>query len=409
MGGLAVSYTSGYEAPYIDSTGLHVPKYSDILDYLNEQYKTIFGQDVYLAPGEADYQFNSLLALMLNDAMQGLVLTYLNRAPSTATAGALDSLLKVNGLARKRASYSTCDVTLSGIAGTVVQNALVMDDAGVLWGLPTPVTIGPGGSVTVTATCVKLGAIEALAGAINTMAAGLTAGWTSVVNAAAATAGQPVEADSEFRARQAISTALPSKTMLAGTIAAIAALLGVVRYNIFENPTGAVDSFGTPAHSLTCVVDGGDQDEIAQVIYNNRGLGCYTNGDTPTTAGSTSVTVTDPTTGVTFDVGFYRPDYVPIYVDITVKAISGYTSETTDAIKQALVDYLNSLTIGEDVPASGLQASAMLVNEDITRPGFSITALTLDTTASPVSTADIAMLFYQVAQGVLANITVTVV
>ena len=37
-----------YTAPFIDDAGLHVPSYIDIRDDLIEQFKQIYGQDIYL-------------------------------------------------------------------------------------------------------------------------------------------------------------------------------------------------------------------------------------------------------------------------------------------------------------------------------------------------------------------------
>ena len=161
-----------------------------------------------------------------------------------------------------------------------------------------------------------------------------------MTNAAPAIPGQPVESDSLLRARQSLSVALPSMTMLAGTIAAIAATPGVTRYNILENPTGSTDSYGNPPHSITCVVENGSNAAIAQAIYNNHGIGCYTNG-------TTAQTVTDSYTGQTYTVNFSRPTYVPVYVSLSVHALAGYTTATTTAIQTAITNYLNSLQIGQ--------------------------------------------------------------
>ena len=59
---------SSYFAPYIDSNGFHRPTYSQILDNLISNYKSIYGQDVYLGNDSADYQWISIVAYRLNDA-----------------------------------------------------------------------------------------------------------------------------------------------------------------------------------------------------------------------------------------------------------------------------------------------------------------------------------------------------
>jgi uncharacterized phage protein gp47/JayE len=190
--------------------------------------------------------------------------------------------------------------------------------------------------------------------------------------------------------------------MLAGTIAAIAETPGVTRYNVLENATGTTDGFGNPGHSITCIVEGGADADVATAIFNNRGIGCFTNG-------TTSVTVTDAFTGVSLDIGFSRPTYVPVYVSLNVHALAGYTSATTTAIQNAIAAYLNTLQIGESVVLSELYGAALTVRPNPDQPMFSIRALTLGTSASPTGTSDLTTAFNAVAQGVAANVVVSMV
>ncbi len=391
-----------YSAPTITAAGLTVPTYQDILNDLIDKFKAIYGQNVYLAVDSADYQLLSVLSLKMADTVQLLQLIYNNRAPVSAVGAALDAIVKLNGIARKSATSSTCTVTLTGAPGTVILGGIVQDINGFKWDLPDSVTIGVGGTVDVLATCETTGAVTADPNTLTTIVTP-AAGWTSVTNAAAALVGQAVESDSALRARQAISTALPSITMLAGTIAAIAAVPGVTRYNVLENPTGAVDAYGTPPHSITAVVEGGTDAAVAQAIYNNRGDGAYTNG-------TTVVTVVDPVNGgISMPIRFDRPTYVSIYVILNVHALSGYTSATTGAIRQAVTDYLNSLKIGELLTISGMYGAALAVMPDLKVPLFSIRAVFADVTPAPVVSNDITMNFNEVTQGILANVTVNLV
>jgi uncharacterized phage protein gp47/JayE len=276
----------------------------------------------------------------------------------------------------------------------------VKDLSGYLWSLPASgVTIGAGGTVIVTATCQTAGNIAADPATLTGIATPL-AGWVSVTNSQTASPGLPVETDGKVRARQSISVALPSNTMLAGTIAAIAQTPGVSRYNVIENPTGTVDAFGTPAHSITAIVEGATDAAVAQAIYNNRGIGCATNG-------TTTVNVTDAFTQQTLPIGFSRPSYTPIFVSLSVHAMTGYTSATTTAIQNAIAAYLNSLQIGEAVVLSELYGAALTVRPNPEQPMFSIRALTLGTSATPTGTSDVTLDFDAVAQGVAANVVIT--
>ncbi len=388
-----------YNPPSVASAGLTLPSYQDIIDDFVSQALSIYGQDIYLDVDSQDYQQLSVIASKLNDAMQLLQYVYNSRGPSTAIGSGLDSLVKLNGIARLPATYSTCLVTVSGTAGTVINNGVIQDASGYSWSLPSPTTIGTGGTVAATATCQTAGPVSAAAGTITKIMTP-TYGWTSVTNAAAATPGVSVELDSALRSRQAVSSALPSRTILEGTEAAIAAVSGVTRFVVYENDTGAADSNGLPAHSITAVVEGGAGSDVANAIWAHKGPGCLANG-------TTSVTLTD-SYGLTTSIGFYRPAYVDFDVVVNVHGLAGYTTATTAAIQMAIASYLSSLALGTSaVLISSLWGAALSV-QTLTTPIFSITSLTAAIHGGVQGTSDISLAFNQVARGNAAYITVTV-
>ena len=393
-----------YVAPSITAAGLVVPSFADIQTALLTQYQAIYGATTALGNDNADYQWISALALKLNDNMGLCQLAYNARSPLTAVGADLDAVVELNGLARLTSSVSSAVLVLSGTPETVVNNGVVSDVNGVLWSLPAAVTIGSGGTVSATAVCQQQGEVTAAANTITTPAGGFTAGWVGATNPSPALVGQPVETDSNLRQRQVVSVALPSETRLAGTTAEVKAVDGVTRTNILENQTGTTDSYGNLGHSVTCVVEGGTDLAVATAIFTNRGIGPNTQGATVPTM--TIVPVTDPNSGNITDIGFVRPTYVDVYVVISVHGLtSGYTTATQTAIVAALVAYLNSLSIGESVLQSALYFAAGAVNANQLEPTFSIRALTLGTTPSPTATNDLALLFYEVALGATANIT----
>jgi uncharacterized phage protein gp47/JayE len=385
-----------YFSPFIDSQGLHIPLYSDILGYLISVYKNIYGQDVYLGNDASDYQWISVVAKILNDGNLVLQQDYNNRSPFTAVGTALDSLVKDNGITRKTATYSTCIVDIVGIAGTEIDNGVVGDLSGNNWDLPTVTIIGSDGTISVSATCETIGAVVAQPNSITKIITPQM-GWTSVNNSAAAVPGQPVETDAQLRARQALSTRLASHTMLSGTVAGIAAVANVTRYNVHENNTNFTDAQVCPPHSITAIVEGGTDLDVATAIFQNRGIGCATNG-------TSNVTVVDSDTGASMVIYFSRPSYVPIYVDVVVKKLYGYTNSITDQIKTAIYNYLNKLQIGQSLTISALYGAALAVMPSLTNPLFSIISLEAgEADVSPLGTVDITLAFNQVTQGILSS------
>jgi len=387
-----------YEAPSITAAGLSIPSYTDILNLITSSFQQIYGPGIYLGTDSPDYQLASIFALACADALNAVQLDYNNRAPLTAVGAALDGDVAYNGLIRKPSSYSTCAVTLTGVPSTVIIGGKVLDSVpgqGYLWDLAPSVTIPSGGSLNTIVTCEVIGTVNALANQLNQIATP-TSGWTSVNNTASAALGQPIETDSQLRTRQALSTLNPSSTLLGGTAGKVSAVTGVTRSLVLENqgagsltvwpiPSGSPYQYGTQGHSITAIVEGGADADIASAIYYNRGIGCDTSGsgltDSPPTRYATTVDVYDSLTGQTFPCTFYRPVYAPIYVVINAHALgSGFTTAVQAAITTAIYNYLNGLSLGATVSWSALNAVAMTAAGNIENPTFDVTTLYLATT-----------------------------
>lgn len=378
-----------YFKPYIDASGYHYPTYNDIRDDMIDHFRQIYGQDIYLGNDSQDYQMISIFALKIYDTFQAVELDYNNRSPKTAIGTALDGLVKINGLTRKKASYSTVQVTLTGDAGTQVVRGVVRDSNDVQWALPYVVNIGNAGTVTITATCKKIGAVGAPAGSVTGIVTP-TKGWVSVTNKEQAVLGRPVETDKQLRARQTISVANPSQAVIESTKGAIAAVSGVTRYSVLENDTNITDSHGIPGHSISAIVEGGADAEIAKAIYLRKSPGCGTYG-------TTAINVFNAE-NVATKIKFFRPAYVKIDVRIRVKKITGYTKEVEAAIINYVKYYLSILAIGQSVYLSSIWAVAARAIADITNPTFSVVEVKLGIAGSNPTVANIPISFNQVAQ-----------
>jgi uncharacterized phage protein gp47/JayE len=375
--------TPPYFPPSIGPAGLQLPSYQSILADNLQSFLNIYGTNQYVAPDSAIYQLLSAISLKQADVNLALQLAYNQSSPQTAVGAGLDRQVKMNGLAREPFSFSTALLTIAGTAQKTITNGFAQDQQGNVWALPTTVTIPNSGTINVTAVCTTPGSITADSNTINIINTP-TAGWSSVTNQNPAIAGLPVESDSKLRARQAISVALPSTTPLASTIAAVLAASGVVRVapgyqtpggpgSSIENPTGAVDSWGNPPHSISIVAECTDTLAVATAIYKKKTIGCFTNG-------TTTVPVVDETTGVTEDISFFQPTDLPIFI---LAVLNGYGSVPTtaalQAVQKSLVTYLNALEIGEVVSIGALYYEIMAVNASLTAPNFGVQSLRVGT------------------------------
>lgn len=381
---------------YIDSTGIHAPDYPQILEFLHAHYRSIFGQDVYLEADSQDGQMLAVIAMALADTNAACVAVYNSFSPATAQGTGLSQQVKINGIRRHGNSFSTVELRLVGQPGTIITHGQVQDVLEQQWILPLTVTIPVGGEIMVTATAELAGDVRAAAGTVTRMYTP-TRGWQSVSNPLAATVGRKVEQDAELRRRQATSTALPSRTVLEGTVGAVAALPGVTRWRAYENDQNETDANGLPGHSIALVVEGGDTRAIAEAIAAKKTPGTYTYGDT-------EVFTTDKF-GVPNTMRFFRPRIVDIHMAIIIRPLPGYLSTTGDAVKAALAAYVNALPIGEDVLLAKLFVPGNLGNIPASAATFDIESLTLGRMGQALTAANIDVLFNEAATLHVDNIT----
>ena len=351
-----------YFTPYIDNSGIHVPSYQDIIDYYVSKAKEIFGSDIYLGEDSQDYQMLSILARASAASLQAAVDSYNARDPDTAFDDTLDGLVTINGIERKPSTYSTVNLNLTGIPYTIIRGGVVQSVSGDKWNLPSEVVLGADGKALVTGIAQEKGAVVALTGEINKIVTP-TYGWSTVDNPDAANVGQPVETTPALKARRKIAVATPSQTPLESLSAGINNLLGVTDFQVYENDTKVTDSRGFPGNSITAVVQGGVDEEIAKTISKLKNMGVLSYGD-----------VTIPVTneyGSTLNISFFRPELVPTYITVNITPLSGYTTEVGDQIKQAIIDYYSNMKIGDNLYNSQLWEAALSVSPDV-RPYFAI-------------------------------------
>ena len=385
-------------APTITGAGISVPTYADILSSLQASVRQIYGEDIYVEPDSMDGQLLAIMAQAIYDCGQTAVAVYNSFSPQTAFGAGLSSVVKINHLARAIATNSQVNVTITGVAGTTIVNGVVGDVESNQWLLPTSVTIPPGGTLLVTATAKEVGAIQAVINSVTKIVTP-TAGWQSVTNLTAASPGQPIESDAELRARQIISPALNSNTVLSGLAASIKALPGVVYGTIYENDTDTTDTNGLPPHSISAVVQGGVAADIAQTLYNRKAPGVATYG-------STTVVITD-VSGADRDIDFFIPTEKPTKVEVSLYPGGGYTTVIADAIKAAIVNHINALSIGEDVIVTRLLVPAMLAGlQD--NESYRLTQVRAAFVGGSFGSTDLTIAFTEKATAVLADITIIV-
>ncbi len=367
---------------FIDATGYHFADYPSFLSWIQDQYRGVYGADVYLEADSQDGQFLAILAKGFYDTAALGASVYNSFSPVTAQGVGLARLVKINGLTKGVPTNSTVELTVVGQAGTVITNGIATDSLQQKWLLPTT-TIPGGGSVVATAVAEKPGAVAAAPNTVTTIFTP-TLGWQTVNNVSAAAPGAPIETDAGLRVRQASSTANPSLTVLDGTVGGVANLAGVTKVRGYENDTGSTDGDGIPAHSISLSVVGGDDVQIAQEIqvHKTPGTGTF---------GNTTELVYDAH-GMPLNISFNRAVTATIQATVTISTDVGWSNDYIALIQAAVADVINSGRIGDTVLITKLYGPAYLPGTPASAT-FDISALTLGKNSGMQSAANVTLTY----------------
>ncbi len=337
---------------------------------------------------------------------------YNSKDPNKAKGVDLNTVSFITGTIRKQGTPSNVELTLGGVAGTVIIAGKIVESTvdGSQWATDTDATIGGGGTVVVQATAIVNGATQASVGTITRIVSTI-GGWQTVSNLSVATSGTGIETDAQLRSRRTLEVGQPGNNQVDNMLAEIFPVDGVRRVVIPENDTDVTDGDGLPEHSIAPIVDGGIDADVALAIFRTKNPGVTLH------AAGTSVVVPDvfdlfPSNTKT--ITFSRPTFIDMIVAVTVTNDGSLPNDADDQIKQAIIDYsLGTLVepecgfnvlgfdIGEDVPNSSMFTP---VNQVIGQFGRSfITGLTLQGV-----TTNIPIAFNELSRWTLANITVVI-
>jgi uncharacterized phage protein gp47/JayE len=166
------------------------------------------------------------------------------------------------------------------------------------------------------------------------------AGWLSVKNPAPAMLGRALEGDAQLRERRVKELRAPGFCNYEALRSKLLALPGVRAALIFNDDAN---------HHYEVVVLGGEDEDIAQVIWENKTPGIPTKGEH-----AIRVRCSQKLDHV---VRFSRPEVVPFDMNIQVVVRELFFSDQIDALKQSIVDFASKdLALGEQVVPSRFYA-----------------------------------------------------
>lgn len=343
---------------YVDNTGLHTQSINDLITQLSDGMRTIYGVDINLDQNSPDGQMINIFAQAVTDLLDSVTMVYNSFNPTVATGVVLDQRCALNGVVRQGASYTRTNITITTDRVLTLQgldtfpNApfIVADATGNQFALEVTQSLVSGANVLEFISLVA-GKVETTVNTLTNIVT-ITLGVISANNPTSAiSTGVNEETDANLRIRRQQSVSLPSIGYLDGLIGALRNIDNVTDVAVYENDTSTTDINGIPGHSIWCVVDGGTNADIANVIYIKRNAGCGMYG---------AITVTIiQVNGIAFAVKFDRPDYEDLYIEMVIESIDPAHTIDTAAIKTLLY---NNIVYGINDPAD-FTAMTSLVKE----------------------------------------------
>lgn len=378
--------------PSLTAEGLIVERAEEIRDGILDELETYPGVgtiDRTRLDQRVDGQFASIMADRLDDVGQALLAVRDARSPNNATGRQLDDLAEITGTFRDPATYSRCDVILTGDPLTVIPAGKVVENAvtGSRWVLVDDAQIpaaGPGAGVVQAETP---GAVLANPAELTKIVTGVT-GWSAVTNAFAAVVGRNRETDAALRVRRLLELAKPgggsANSIRAGLIALEAVTAAVVISNNSAVPA-TVQGVPLPASSLAAYVwpatlSAEEIEEVARVLWERGPAGIEQ-------VGTQTATVTDVAGGVQ-PVAWEWATAVPLVAAVcTVVLKPGFALvDVEDAIVDVVIGdddapgYFPRLTVGQRV--SVLELSCEIADAV---PGILSLSFTFDDGGGPVA------------------------
>lgn len=356
-------------ADILDANGLTLETYNEILAFIQNSLNEIYAQDgdtINFGSETPDGQFTNILAQMSSDARQLASEIYNSFNPDNCQGSIQDQRYALNFITRKGGTFTiqnidiTTDrtVTLEGLDAnynsTTASSYTVSDNSGNQWYLIDTTTL-TAGTTSLAFRSQNLGLSQPTIGTITNQVTKVL-GVTNVINSVAPTTlGEDEESDAEFRIRRNRSTSTPSQNNYDAMVGQILQLPDVSDAKIFVNNTSTPNttvtgdiSSGVPPYNVWVIVEGGANDDIANVIYqNSSGLATFgyenlLSGITPTTVALTTVS------GQQFTVSFNRANPVALYIKFDLKVIDSSLNINENSIKNSMVE---NISFGLNQPA----------------------------------------------------------
>lgn len=387
----------------LDSTGFKRLRYADLLAQMEDKAKEAFGDTVNTSVRSPLGIILRIFAFFLATIWTTAEDVYNSGYIPTATGNNLDRLGPQVGITRTLAQWAKGELMITGTAGYIVPAGFrAATSSGVAFETLADVNL-IGGSGTVAIEALESGAGGNWDTGMITVVVNPVPDVTSVTNTAPTTGGREKETDAEFRNRFDQSVAGGGAASVDALRGALLRLPAVRAATVIENTTMTMDSAGRPPKSFEAYVLGGEEQEIAEIIFATKSGGVEAHG-------SISKQVED-LGGLAHTVKFSRAAEVGISVSVRVTKNDQYPADGDEQVRAAIIRYIggtdsagsyyNGLSMGGPVVFTRLISAVYSVE------GVEDVELSVGKTSGSLGGGNVVIQPYEVAQTTAATIEVS--
>lgn len=339
--------------PIIDNNGIQIADFTDVLSDLEISYKEVYGDDIDLSQNTPDGQKIGIEAKVISDFNEFALALYNSFDPDFAMGVAMDKILKLNGLKRQQPTKSSVDITL--VCSRTVSLPIdykIKDSLNQVWVIDEAKTLNAGTHL-ITFYSENFGKFEALPNTINEFET-IVLGVDSVNNLLSAVAGKDEDTDEEIRIKRNNLLMRNSTSTIGGLIGKLYDICSEVK--VYENRLSTSDLVKSMnPHSLWIICDGGEIDEITQIIATET-TGCELKGAISNTYVENFVRSNNEVIVINHEnINFDRPTITDIYIRFNSKQTVFPATVDYDLMKSNLSDV--TFLIGESINASSLYSA----------------------------------------------------
>lgn len=340
---------SGYG---ITATGFNKKTYNDLMSNLEDNLRSddLFGADIDFSDLDPLKHFSAPVMEIAAELWELAEQVFYSASPKYAEGNPLSATGKYIGISRKQATKAKGTERFNGTAGVNIPIGYIIETENDINFVTTESgLITSNGYIDLDIEAVNVGSsgnapVNTITKIINPLI-----GLNSITNIEETLGGQDMESDTTFRMRYAESTATGAGSTSDAIVANVLKVTNVIDCIATENDEDTTVN-NIPPHSIETLVKGGTDNDIAQAIFAKKPGGIKAYGTTST------INVID-SQGITHPISFSRPTNTNVWIKVDVTTTSDYPSDGNTQIQTAVITYINSLKLGEDVKIYKISAA----------------------------------------------------